>query len=58
MSEWGIFDSILNSISEVYNVYSILSMDVHVIPDKTDIGRRLIKGKEIFENSYSFRRIK
>jgi hypothetical protein len=49
LSEWNIFDPIPNPIDEVYKVYNILSADVHVIPDKTDIGRRLLKGKEIFE---------
>jgi hypothetical protein len=49
LSEWNIFDPISNPIDEVYKVYNILSADVHVIPDKTDIGRRLLKGKEIFE---------
>lgn len=34
---------------EVNSVYRKLSREVHVIPDKTDIGRRLLHEKEIFE---------
>ena len=44
---WGILDPYKQN--DVYRVYEELSQEVHVIPDKTDIGRRLLHEKEIFE---------
>lgn len=51
LDQWGIFDSIPDPISVVYNgLYSGLSADVHVIPDKIDIGRRIDSERsELFE---------
>jgi len=49
LDEWGIFGSIRDPTSKVYSIYSSLSGDVHVIPDETDIGRRLLQEKDIFE---------
>lgn len=49
LSEWGIFDPVLDPAERIYKIYSNLSADVHVIPDKTDIGRRLLKERELFE---------
>ncbi len=50
--DWKIFDPIQNfrnPVEYVYGFYKRLSADVHVIPDKTDIGRRLLSGVELFE---------
>ena len=49
LAAWGILDSIPNPIDNVYKIYDDLSGEVHVIPDKTDIGRRLLSQKELFE---------
>lgn len=51
LDQWGIFHSITNPIGIVYDgLYSGLSADVHVIPDKTDIGRRIDSERlELFE---------
>ncbi len=48
LSKWGILEPV-NNFETLYNIYKILSADVHVIPDKTDIGRRLFSQKELFE---------
>jgi len=47
LSDWKILDPYQQC--EVYEIYKKLSQEVHVIPDKTDIGRRLLREKEIFE---------
>jgi len=47
LSEWSILAPV--PADTVYSVYSDLSADVHVIPDKTDIGRRILKEKDFFE---------
>jgi len=47
LSAWGILNPYKQD--EVYKIYKELSQEVHVIPDKTDIGRRLLHEKEIFE---------
>ena len=47
LSVWKILDPYRQD--EVYKIYRKLSREVHVIPDKTDIGRRLIRRKEIFK---------
>lgn len=49
LTEWKIFDPIPEPMREIYGVNSNLSADVHVIPDRTDIGRRLLSQKDIFE---------
>lgn len=49
LSEWGIFEPIPNPTEKIYRIYSHLSADVHVTPDKIDLGRRLIEGKDLFE---------
>ncbi|OYT64583.1 hypothetical protein B6U74_05240 [Candidatus Bathyarchaeota archaeon ex4484_205] len=49
---WGIFDPIqevTDPVEYIYGLYSELSDDVHVTLDRTDIGRRLLSGKELFE---------
>lgn len=54
LSAWNVFDPIqevfTNSKEYVYDIYyRELSADVHVIPDKTNIGKRLLAEKELFE---------
>ncbi len=45
LAQWGIFSPIENAFVLVYQeLYSNLSANVHVIPDRTDIGRRVISG--------------
>lgn len=47
---WNIFDPIHNPLELIYDkIYGELSKEVHVIPDKTDIGRRLLSGKDLFK---------
>lgn len=47
--EWKVID-IPNAYNVVYNgLYRRLSKDVHVIPDRTDMGRRLLREKDLFE---------
>ncbi len=42
LDDWDIFDSVPDAEEKVYrDVYNKLSADVHVIADRTDIGRRL-----------------
>jgi hypothetical protein len=49
--EWKVID-IQNAYQIVYNdLYDKLSKDVHVIPDRTDIGRRLLQEKNLFRIS-------
>ena len=45
---WGMLDGIENPESLIYGIYQKLSLDVHVSPDNTDIGRRLITNRELF----------
>jgi len=48
--EWEIID-IPNSFAIVYKkLYTDLSKDVHVVPDATDMGRRLLAEKDFMEN--------
>ena len=52
LTDWEIFDPIqriINPVEYVYDFYKKLSADVHVVPDKTSIGKRLLAGKELFE---------
>jgi hypothetical protein len=47
--EWEIFD-IPNSFAVVYErLYADLSKDVHVVPDATDMGRRLLAEEDFME---------
>ena len=47
---WNIFNPIQDPMELVYNkIYGDLSNNVHVIPDKTDIGTRLLSQKDLFE---------
>ncbi len=48
--EWEIID-IPNSFAVVYKkLHADLSKDVHVVPDATDMGRRLLAEKDFMEN--------
>ncbi len=51
LNQWGIFHPIPQVEISIYRgIYGRLSADVHVIPDRTDIGRRLVaESDEIFE---------
>ena len=50
IADWNIFDPIQDPMELVNNkIYGELSNSVHVIPDKTDIGRRLLSQKDLFE---------
>lgn len=50
IADWNIFDPIQDPVELVYNkIYRELSKNVHVIPDKTDIGKRLLSQKDPFE---------
>jgi hypothetical protein len=43
LDQWGIFQPITEVETQIYKgIYGRLSADVHVIPDRTDIGKRLI----------------
>jgi len=52
LADWEILDSISEPLEKVYSLYSDLSSEVHVIPDKTDIGRRLLSERDLFESDF------
>jgi len=48
--QWNVFDLLPDPKQSVYReVYRELCKDVHVLPDKTDVGRRLNSDAELFE---------
>jgi len=51
LDEWGMFTPIPKAADLIYqDIYRKLSVDVHVVPDRTDIGNRLTSGaSEVFE---------
>jgi len=49
LNEWGIFNPIPNAKDRIYNFYSELSADIHIVPDKTDVGRRLRSQKDLYQ---------
>lgn len=51
LDQWGIFSPIINAASIIYDgLYSELSADIHVVPNRIDIGRRISSEKpELFE---------
>ncbi|MBA7639350.1 hypothetical protein ES703_47008 [subsurface metagenome] len=51
LAGWNIFDPILDPTHYIYSFYKELSADVHVIPDKTNIGKRLFAEKELYETA-------
>lgn len=43
LDQWRIFNPLTDAVTLVYDeIYGLLSADVHVIPDRTDIGRRIV----------------
>lgn len=52
LNHWGILDSVPDPVDMIYNrLYRRLSTNVHVVPDMTDIGSRLlVKPDEIFSS--------
>lgn len=53
LDEWGIFNPITNAATVVYEgLYSDLSADIHAVPDRTDIGRRIASERpDLFEQN-------
>jgi hypothetical protein len=49
LEEWKIIDAMPNPSKTVYKFYNELSADIHVVPARTDIGRRLLSQKDLFE---------
>lgn len=51
LNQWGIFSPITDAVHTVYDgLYSGLSTDIHVIPDRIDVGRRIVSEKpDLFE---------
>lgn len=49
LDAWNILDPIPDGVESVYNLYGDLSNDIHVIPDRTDIGRRIDSIENLFE---------
>jgi hypothetical protein len=50
LESWGVLHPIPTEL--IYEeIYRELSEDVHVFPDKTDIGRRLLQKKDLFETT-------
>jgi len=52
LDQWGIFNSLPNAVGWVYSdLYSKLSGDVHVTPERIDIGKRLVRNSSnLFEH--------
>lgn len=50
LEEWKILDAMPNPSKTVYEFYNELSADIHVVPARTDIGRRLLSQKDLFES--------
>jgi hypothetical protein len=45
LEEWGIFNPLTDAEDQIYEgIFRRLSADVHVVPERTDIGRRLAVG--------------
>jgi hypothetical protein len=58
LSEWGLFQGIKNTKETVTSFYSELSKDVHVLPDRTDIGKVVIHSpRDLFKTPRPMRRI-
>jgi hypothetical protein len=51
LNRWGMFSPMTNVTNLVYReLYSRLSADIHVVPDRLDIGRRIAsEGQDLFE---------
>jgi len=43
LDQWGIFNPLPDPVTSIYDeIYGTLSADVHVVPDRTDIGKRMV----------------
>jgi len=50
LEKWGILRGVENPPQTMLNLYQILSKDVHVLPDRTDIGKALLYApKDLFK---------
>lgn len=49
LNEWGIFNPVSDAKNRIYNFYSRLSANIHVVPDEIDVGRRLLSQKDLYE---------
>ena len=48
LDQWDIFNPVSDPVASIYRgIYGRLSADVHVEPDRTDIGKRLLSEEEI-----------
>jgi len=58
LSEWGLFQGIKETKETVMSLYSELSKDVHVLPDRTDIGKVVIHSpRDLFKTPRLMRKI-
>ncbi len=60
LEHWGIFNPIPDSTTSIYKeIYGRLSADVHIKPDRTDIGKRILNtpeqifDQEVFQKALS-----
>lgn len=50
LKDWEILNPIPNADQQIWKIYQAFSKDVHVIPDRTDIGKvLLLKPKDLFK---------
>jgi len=50
LEKWGILRGVKNPSQTIWDLYQILSKDVHVLPDRTDIGKALLYApKDLFK---------
>ena len=55
LTQWGILHPIVEVNQLVWNLYKTLSKDVHVIPDRTDVGKvLLLKPEKLFKRKKVF----
>lgn len=55
LEQWKILEPY--TAEEVYEIYNKLSAEVHVIPDKTEIGRRVLHEKDLFQTKINVREL-
>lgn len=54
LDQWEIFNPVIDPTISIYKMYYQLSLDVHIIPDRTDFGKRLLnESNEIFDQTVS-----
>ena len=46
LRDWGLLDPIPNVVHSIGKIYQVLSKDVHVLPDRMDVGRILLHTPE------------